>query len=172
MAAALDARLAAVEALLGERGPAPWADADLVGFDPAQLRLADDAADLGHFDRAALAVTRHQLASVARCLTRLHADIDAIQTRRVRDDLSTRGRERRALVPDWERIRVILRQQAVFWLVALMVLYVPDIPLGEMALVIATSISMMLVILPQFRPLTLIPPLLSAMVFGTWIIPA
>jgi hypothetical protein len=168
-AAALDAKLADIEALLGEGGREPGARVDVpaAGPDPARLRLADDAASLGHFDRAALTVTRHQLAEVARCALRLHESVAAIRARAVRDDLLTGAGERRALVPDWERMRVVLRQQALFWFVALLVIYVPDVPLGEMALVIATSMSMMLVILPQFRPLTLIPPLLSGIVFGT-----
>jgi uncharacterized membrane protein YccC len=175
LASDLDSRLARIEALL----QAPDATTELarVGkvasaveppFDAAELKLGPSTAGLGHFDRAALALTLRQLAQLAQTVTGLHEGVDAIRGLRRRKDLAApHPQHNKRLLPDPQRLRGVLRQQTALWLAALLVIYVPDIPLGGVNLILAGGpISMLLAHAPQLRPTTLIPPALSALLLG------
>ncbi len=166
----LDRRLTRIEALLqppdSATEPATTDAETEAAFDPAELRLDPSSARLGHFDRAALALTHRQLAQLSDTATRLHDGVDAIRGLRQRKDLIAAHRPSRAFLPDPQRLRGVLRQQTAFWLAALLVVYVPDIPLGGTVLILAVPLSMLLVLAPQLRPVALILPALNGVLFG------
>jgi hypothetical protein len=99
---------------------------------------------------------------VAETTRRLEDAAEAIQALRAEREPTAPPPARHPFLPDPQRIRGVLRQQAAFWLTALAVIHIPDLPLGDAALIMAVSMSMMLVLLPQMRPMTLLPPVLTA----------
>lgn len=82
-------------------------------------------------------------------MRRLEELTEAIHALRAPGELPAARPARHPFLPDPQRIRDVLRQQAVFWLVALALIYIPDLPLGGAALIMAVSMSMMLVLMPS-----------------------
>ncbi len=177
----VDARLQRVEALLPVLGdqestslPSDPVDAmgDLKALD-LDIRRSGPSA----FDRAALALTRRQLMQVERLTADLSARFETIAglsqappDTDVRED-SARPASRFSLpvLLEPERLLGIARQQSTFWLAVLCLFYIPDLPLSNVTIVIATSLAMALNPMPQLRPQLLIAPLLLALLFAGWL---
>jgi uncharacterized membrane protein YccC len=177
----VDTRLRRVEALLPglgdiERGALPPDDGD-ASADAIALDLDLEHSAQSAFDRAALALTRRQLTQIERLTAEVSARVEAIASlaqdhpggaRRQDEGRSVSPFSLAALLEP-ERLRCLARQQSTFWLAVLCLFYIPDVPLSNVTIVLAASLSMALNPMPQVRPQILFVPVLIAVLFAGWL---
>lgn len=174
LADAVDARLSHIQTRFSENGKAvPIKVGDIIA-EPIPLRLSDASRALSHLEQAALALCVKQLRRIDQLSAALSAHVDAIfgspspaERRRLSIDAQPgdQSRSMRSRLPtlDPERLRGLVRQQSSFWLAILAWIYVPDIPLSNVVIVLAASVSTLLVNMPWLSLQRLIPPLVIAL---------
>lgn len=69
-------------------------------------------------------------------------------------------------LPISERVAIVMRQTAVFWLAFLAYTYLPAIPNGPVVVILSASLGISLMLLPTFRPISLLLPALIAFAGG------
>ena len=158
VAAELDARLAAIEGLLGG-DDADYHPAD-IACEVDQARLAE----LPHFEQSAVLLAVAQLQRIAQ---ETRALFDTART--IRGITPTPASKPVAGVPatraplDPDRLTGVLRQTTVLWLSLLLAIYVPDLPFASAIIIVGQVLAMILFLHPQLPASVLFWP----MAFGT-----